>query len=51
MTTTSSTTRRSSHLSRYFAALRQERGLRSGQLAALLGASDPARGRPRDPQL
>jgi hypothetical protein len=44
MTTTSSTTtRRSSHLSRYFAALRQERGLRPGQLAALLGASDPAR--------
>lgn len=44
MTTISSTTtRRSTHLSRYFAALRQERGIRPGQLAALLGASDPAR--------
>jgi hypothetical protein len=36
-------TRRSTHLSRYFAALRQQRGLRPGQLAALLAAPDPAR--------
>lgn len=42
-TTSSSITRRSTHLSRYFAALRQARGLRPGQLAALLGLSDPAR--------
>jgi len=36
----SSTVRRSSHLSRYLAALRQQRGLRPGQLAARLGASN-----------
>ena len=36
-------TRRSTHLSRYFASLRQQRGLRPGQLAALLAAPDPAR--------
>jgi hypothetical protein len=36
-------TRRSTHLSRYLAALRQQRGLRPGQLAALLAAPDPAR--------
>jgi hypothetical protein len=36
----SSTVRRSSHLSRHLAALRQQRGLRPGQLAALLGASN-----------
>jgi hypothetical protein len=32
--------RRSSHLSRHLAALRQQRGLRPGQLAAHLGASN-----------
>jgi hypothetical protein len=36
-------TRRSTHLSRYFASMRQQRGLRPGQLAALLAAPDPAR--------
>jgi len=36
-------TRRSTHLSRYFASLRQQRGLRPGQLAALLAAPDPAK--------
>ena len=36
----SSTVRRSSHLSRYLAALRMQRGLKPGQLAACLGASN-----------
>jgi hypothetical protein len=36
----SSTVRRSTHLSRHLAALRQQRGLRPGQLAACLGASN-----------
>ena len=36
----SSGVRRSSHLSRYLAALRQQRGLKPGQLAARLGASN-----------
>ncbi len=36
----SSTSRRSSHLSRYLSALRQQRGLRPAQLAARLGASN-----------
>jgi len=36
----SSCVRRSSHLSRHLAALRQQRGLRPGQLAASLGASN-----------
>ena len=31
------------HVSRYFAALRQQRGLRPGQLAALLGASNTSK--------
>ncbi len=35
-------TRRSTHLSRYLASLRQQRGLRPGQLAALLAAPAPA---------
>lgn len=34
------TVRRSSHLSRHLAALRQQRGLKPGQLAASLGASN-----------
>ena len=34
------TVRRSSHLSRHLAGLRQQRGLRPGQLAACLGASN-----------
>ena len=36
----SSDVRRSSHVALYFAALRQQRGLRPGQLAARLGASN-----------
>jgi hypothetical protein len=36
----SSTVRRSSHLSLYLAALRMQRGLKPGQLAACLGASN-----------
>jgi len=40
MTMTTSTTRRSSHLSRHFENLRIQRGLRPGQLAALLGATN-----------
>ena len=39
----SSTVRRSSHLSRHLAALRQQRGLRPGQLAASLGASNTSK--------
>ena len=39
----SSTVRRSSHLSRHLQLLRQRRGLRPGQLAVALGASNPSK--------
>ncbi len=39
----STTVRRSTHLSRHLQLLRQQRGLRPGQLAVALGASNPSK--------
>ncbi|QNI68424.1 hypothetical protein [Synechococcus sp. BMK-MC-1] len=39
----SSTVRRSTHLSRHLQLLREQRGLRPGQLAVALGASNPSK--------
>lgn len=39
----STTVRRSTHLSRHLQSLREQRGLRPGQLAVVLGASNPSK--------